>query len=244
VKVEIANHNFSSWGDFKSGLPLVFGGKIPIMKRYVFRGQADASWPLESSFDRAYRGSPARRAKEYKKYLDFFRTLNRRLGRPMPESDDEAGALAQHYGMPTRLLDWSLSPYAAAFFAFYYAKINKVSSTHVAIWAIDRMQLIECSDPRHFEMIRSKSAENARINRQLGCFIAARGQYSNFGEYLEQRPAQASPLHRCIIPRAEFMDDALNDLILMGQTPVDIYPDFEGVAMYVKLRMAFEGYAI
>lgn len=237
----IKQHTFDSWRDFKLDMPEIFGGATPIMKRFVFRGQADADWPLESSFDRAFVGDNNERAAAYLRYLHFFRALNRRLGKTIPQNNDEAGALAQHYGMPTRLLDWSLSPYAATFFAFYYAKVQKIESTHVAIWAAETALVTTLCDPRHFQILKSRSAENARINRQVGCFIVARGEISNLGEYLESRSTNISPLHRCLIP-TRYMDEALNDLILMGQTPVDIYPDFEGVAKYVRLRMAFDGF--
>jgi hypothetical protein len=234
-------HTFTSWGDFKGAFPALFGGTQPIMRRLVFRGQADADWPLASSFDRAFVGKEADRQATFLNYLQFFRTLNRRLGKRVPEDNDEAASIAQHYGMPTRLLDWSLSPYAAAFFAFYYAKVENVRSTHVAIWALDARAFPKVADPRHFAVVRTRSIDNARIHRQVGSFVAARGEPYNLDAYLDDRRPTKPVLHRCIIPR-RFTDEALNDLILMGQTPADIYPDFEGVAKYVRLRMAFEGF--
>lgn len=236
-------HSFKNWKDFKGALPDLFGGTQPLMKRFAFRGQADADWPLSSSFDRAFVGNAADRQGEYLRYLRFFRVLNRRLGKELPEELEELGALAQHYGMPTRLLDWSLSPYAAAFFAFYYAKVERIPATHVAIWALDARLFPNIADPRYFAVLRSKSTGNARINRQVGSFIVARGEQFDLGNYLSKQHQVEPVLHRCIIP-TRFADEALNDLILMGQTPADIYPDFEGVAKYVRLRMAFEGYKL
>lgn len=239
----IAEQTFVSWKDFKGAFPALFGGAQPIMKRFVFRGQADADWPLASSFDRAYVGKDRERQAVYLRFLRFFAVLNRRLGKQLPDDLDELGAVAQHYGMPTRLLDWSLSPYAAAFFAFYYAKVDRVKSTHVAIWAMDARTFPKVADPRHFKVLRSRSIENTRIHRQVGSFVAACDSHYDLGAYLAGRPSAAPILHRCIVP-SKFADEALNDLILMGQTPADIYPDFEGVAKYVRLRMAFDGFKL
>lgn len=236
-------HAFRSWRDFKGALPAIFGGVQPLMKEYVFRGQASADWDLASSFDRAYVGEDRSRQDIYLRYLKFFRVLNRRLGKQLPVDLDELGMIAQHYGMPTRLLDWSLSPYAAAFFAFYYAKVDRVKCSHVAIWAMNAKNFSRTVDPAVFDILRPSTADNPRVHRQVGMFVAARGADHDLGAHIGKCGGAEPILHRVIIPMRD-MDEALNDLILMGQTPADIYPDFEGVAKYVRLRMAFEGFKL
>ncbi|WP_286237890.1 FRG domain-containing protein [Neptuniibacter halophilus] len=46
-------------------------------------------------------------------------------------------ALAQHYGLPTRLLDWTTSPLIALFFALEKDEVNE----NRVIWAIDPFEL-------------------------------------------------------------------------------------------------------
>lgn len=106
---------------------------------WAFRGQARAEWPLETTLYRE-----AMRVGLFKlSYIDLLhreRFLVERFQRfahhyrsDLPPEDDPLAwlALIQHYGGPTRLLDFTSSLYIAAFFAV------DATDTDAAVWAIN-----------------------------------------------------------------------------------------------------------
>ena len=103
--------------------------------QWAFRGHSNATWPLQPTIERlgkSYSDTFRSGAEEYVR-----RTFKRRAHHYLhylPDERDELEwmALMRHHGAPTRLLDWSRSPYVAAFFALAEAK-DEVS----AIWAVD-----------------------------------------------------------------------------------------------------------
>jgi hypothetical protein len=96
---------------------------------FAFRGRARASEGLETSLLRLG-GDP--RALEGQLIRNFRKYANRN---DVPyDSTWNWLALAQHHGLPTRLLDWTYSPYVALHFATTTLQSYDVDGV---VWAID-----------------------------------------------------------------------------------------------------------
>ena len=91
---------------------------------YIWRGQRCDDWPLNSTLDRLIKTTRvARKRKHYfiQQHIEQFRySIRGRRGQnpPVLENENEWWALGQHFGLATPLLDWTTSPFVAAYFAF------------------------------------------------------------------------------------------------------------------------------
>lgn len=102
--------------------------------RWWFRGHTSADWDLLPAVRRGY----SRKQEQYLSNEFYVRARTRYHN--CPANDDYSGwlALMQHYGLPTRLLDWSRSPLVAAFFATQSHQPNSQERTasDACIWAL------------------------------------------------------------------------------------------------------------
>jgi hypothetical protein len=131
--------NIDSWEDFET----FYASLENVRGRWCFRGHRSANWKLESSLERLT--SVNRDGIEAEKLL--IRAFQRRAHHfisDLPGLDNrlEWLALMQHWGVATRLVDFTMSPYIALFFALneFFASATTVADERTAaIWAVNHV---------------------------------------------------------------------------------------------------------
>jgi hypothetical protein len=202
---------------------------------YVFRGHASENWKLESTLKRKRLENGKSQIEG--NVLEVFKKhcLGRRGHNPSNLSESEWWALGQHFGLDTPLLDWSDSPYVAAFFAFN----SEITETeYVVVWLLlksinNNPGVRELNPKCHLEFLTPYLDENARLINQRGLFVRTPNMEC-VNEWVEQLLADRTiNLGRILIPRSE-KDIALDSLDKMNINDFTLFPDLSGSAKYAN----------
>ena len=242
--------------------------KLP--NHYIFRGQADAAWRLESSLERvagkAWSKASAKKLEEYS--LSTFKSKFHLYDREniRPESKLAWLSIMQHYGVPTRLLDFTESPYVALYFAleFYNPQLSK----DFAVFAIDyttamqksidyikaknagfsetRQTVYEKQD-EIFEKIVDKFAYdilwigepkqlNVRLDRQAGSFMLSGNRGLKIEDVMSSNTYAKAGFTKYYIP-GNLYEGVFALLRKMNITSKSLYGNLDGLARSIHMQM-------
>lgn len=219
-------------------------------KNYWFRGQGKSEWsltPVALRYD-----SEGDRTDALSTLDDFKRYAPTKL-KNIPESELEWAQKARHYGLPTRLLDWTQNPAIG----LYFACEN-----------LDEDGIVFLFDP--VDLNTKEDSENPRIfdankdGKKLQKYFDLTGRVANNGSYrtiaidpvwnserilrqkgtftlhgnrrLKLSQEQASSLVALPILK-EDKENLLEDLEMIGIEEMSIFPEPEHVASYLREKL-------
>jgi hypothetical protein len=166
---------------------------------WVFRGLADSCFFLEPTIERQARSKNIPwLALERLVALEFKSRAHMHLSAvQVPDPQEELTWLAQmqHYGVPTRLLDFTYSPFVALYFAIREQGSAKKRS-HVRLWAIDATAVND-----QFRRVASKAAakvrERAGESGERECLLSSLNP-DDFNTVGDEVILETKPLHELI----------------------------------------------
>jgi len=226
-------------------------GKLHEDKRqWLYRGHADAEWNLQPGIQRGY-------TPQQEHYLtNEFRVRARSRYANCPGNTDYPAwlALMQHYGLPTRLLDWTYSPLIAAFFALHPDYAHEQSPRcDACIWALaaDKFNESQGFEPLLFPLDASSyqpliepAFKNRPEQNTIGAAMALEHdariqlQQGAFTVHSTRTPINLLKgsdawLHRLMI-REKDVSSFFDELCRLGVRKFNLFPDLSSLTAELK----------
>ncbi len=235
-----------NWKHFKEWV-----AKDSNTKGKIFRGQKESEYKLTTSFHRTGRSDLARYLNvdmhELKNFInsesDHYFDFHKEKGIGL-----EIGALlnlAQHHGFPTPFLDWTESPYIAAYFA--YSEFKKSENRHVVsvftfyreLWERKHKPTTADYDVYHLKpkvTVRVPAIINndRAMPQQSVSMLTNLVDIEGFIEMNRERDKAEEPYLRRIDLPVDERDIVMKELRQMGIHAGSMFPGLEGICKSLR----------
>jgi len=229
-----------SWADFKA---FVTGLEH---RRFIFRGQ-EQPLRLRTGFHRSGRADLPRFLREDIKALHQHLSLRTShvFNLSIPDENGAFFNLVQHHGYPTPLLDWTFSPFVAAFFAYHRirnsdAHLSPKEKVRVFIfdqqaWRERFPQMVHLAWRRpHFSVMEFIALNNERLIPQQS--ISTVTNIDDIESYIRSMSTEETQFLRIVdLPTME-RPNVMKELSVMGITAGSLFPGFDGACEELRER--------
>jgi hypothetical protein len=154
--------------------------------------------------------------------------------------------LVQHHGYPTPLLDWTYSPFVAAFFAYQRIKRSEADGApadrKVRIFVFDKFQW--CSDVQqilstnvrwpHFSILEPVAIGNERLIPQQA--LSSFTTVDDIETYIQSKENETKRYLQVIDLPVRERDQIMRELGLMGITAGSLFPGLDGACEELRER--------
>jgi hypothetical protein len=237
---------------------------------YIFRGHSNSKWKLESTLERVlgekWSADKARKFEDLSLYRFQSKYHIYNTTEHPPKSKLSWLSVMQHYGVPTRLLDFTESPYVALYFAL--ETYDHLHNNDLAIYALDYKTIMDKS----IEYIKAKDSKfsygrnemqfknddvfedfvdrhsydilwitepfelNVRMDRQSGTFLISGNRVKTIQSIINSQLYEDCKIFKYLI-QSEIYENVYTLLRKMNINSKSIYGDLIGLAKAIKMEM-------